>query len=116
MVLGLGAVRDWDTAVVLPVDSALVSMETVKTLVERYQGGSLQVVKPVSQGRGGHPMVVDPALVMDNASLVRSKGLRAVQYLPGVRVDRVDVDDPLCVKDIDTFEDFWDLCFRRHGR
>ena len=61
-------------------------------------------------------MVIAPDLVMDNAELVHHKGLRSLQYLPGVRVDRVDVDDPLCVQDIDTFEDFVNLCGDEPGR
>jgi len=116
VVLGTAASPDDALAVILPVDSALVSVTTVKTLLDQHDGTDDLVVKPVFDGHGGHPMVIPVTLLKHNKKMIENRGLRSVQSLDHVRVHRVPVPDPACVRDLDTLEDFLDLCFSDPGR
>jgi len=107
----LGAIEAGETfrLVVLPVDNAMVSVEMVKSLIDIYPGTGT-IVKPAYKDRGGHPMIIANALVLTHREMLLSKGLRALQHLPGNRVLRMETADQYCVRDIDHLDDYFEIC------
>lgn len=91
---------DVDAAVVLPVDHPRVRPETVAALVDAWRSDPDAIVRPVHDGRPGHPTVFprrtwpalrDPGLGHGARSVVESE-----------RTVDVPVDDPGVLVDIDT--------------
>lgn len=106
---GLDALsRDVDAAVVLPVDHPQVRAATVEALLTAWRSDPEAVVRPVHDGKPGHPTVF-PRRVWDalrDPSLER--GARSV--VEAARVIDVPVDDPGILVDIDTPE-----AYERHA-
>jgi molybdenum cofactor cytidylyltransferase len=99
---------DIDAVVVLPVDQPRVAASTVRALLDAWRRDPTALVRPVHDGRPGHPTVFpsrswgalrDPALTEGARSVVEAE-----------RVLDVVVNDPGVLIDIDTPEDY-----RRHG-
>ena len=90
-------------AAVLPVDHPLVRPATVATLVARWREEPRRIVRPVHDGRPGHPTVFPrPAWEALRGDLPR--GARSVVEDPAHPCEDVAVEDPGVVADIDTPE------------
>ena len=105
---GMAAARklDPDSILILNVDQPR-SSETVRSLLERHrQTGSL-ITSPTYRGKGGHPLVVSAAL-LDELSQVDEAtfGLKAVTLRHEKEVDKVELDTPEVLWDLNTPEDY----------
>lgn len=106
---GLDAMgSDIDAVVVLPVDQPRVAASTVRALLLAWRRDPAAIVRPVHDGRPGHPTVFprrswgslrDPGLAAGARSVVEAEPVLDVM-----------VDDPGVLIDIDTPDDY-----RRHG-
>ncbi len=110
VVMGAKRIPENAWVVVMPVDTLPVSAETLHRLFHVDAKWPNAIVKPVYAKRGGHPVVVANTLLRKHGRLVESRGLRTLQRLPGMDVHRVDVDDPSCIRDIDTLDDYIAYC------
>lgn len=99
--LGFAAVTG-DAAWLWPVDHPHVTAETLEVL--RAALGESDLARPRYHGRGGHPPLVAarlwPALARMSATSTTARDVFAT-----ARVREVEVNDPGCVRDIDTPED-----------
>jgi molybdenum cofactor cytidylyltransferase len=95
---------DVSAAVILPVDHPLVEPATVRALLEAHGERPDAIVRPVHEGRPGHPTLfprtVWPALL--DAPL--PDGARSLMERPDTRTVDVVVPDGGVVADIDTPE------------
>jgi molybdenum cofactor cytidylyltransferase len=98
-----GAVR---AVLVALVDQPDVPAETVRALVQEFQASGAPIVRPVWEGRGGHPLLLSSETFPSLLELPRSATSYDLVklYLPRRR-DVVSPDDSV-VTDIDTPEDF----------
>jgi molybdenum cofactor cytidylyltransferase len=109
---GLRAVLAIDreaTVVLQPGDQPEVERATLAALVARSLKRPRQVVLPQVGDRGGHPVLI-PAWVA--SMLVEAEcpqGLGAYWLLHPELCDRVAVDDPAAVRDVDTPKDLLHL-------
>ena len=99
---GIAAAPDADAWVLLPVDHPLVTTEDVRALVGAWRKERAPVVRPVRDGRGGHPVLLDASIRDEILALgddeplrdvVRRHGEREV-VVPGSAATRVDVNTP----------------------
>lgn len=90
-------------AAVLPVDHPLVRPETVAALVARWRAHPHRIVRPVHDGRPGHPTIF-PRSVWPALGGELPRGARSVVEDPAHATDDVAVDDPGVIADIDTPE------------
>ena len=97
---------DVNYVVVLPVEN-ICSVEVIDILIEAVKGSDI-FVKPVFEGRGGHPVVVKRELIVENKKKVIDQGLRVLQKYGEVK--RIVVDNPVVLTDIDRFEDYLKWC------
>lgn len=102
--IGFGAISEGmcDAAWLWPVDHPDVKPQTLRTLIAAL--GDHDGVRPVYEGRRGHPPLIARSLWPQLAECGDVQGgARAV--LAEADVIDVVVDDPGCVRDVDTLED-----------
>mgnify|MGYP006304828631 FL=1 len=102
--LGIGATRDADGWLLLPADLPTVAPETViqtRRALERDGG----IVRPVCDGRPGHPVGFDASFGAALTTLVGDRGAQPLIVAhPGV-LSTIETDDHGCIRDVDTPED-----------
>ncbi len=88
--------------VVLPVDHPMVEPGTVAALIAAYRASSAPVVRPIHQGRAGHPVLFSAAVFEELLDENLREGARSVVRGHGDQVVSVEVADRGVVIDIDT--------------
>jgi len=88
---------------ILPVDCALVSPETVKILVKLHVQFPERIIRPHSGKRGGHPILIPRSFF---AKVFRVTSLRELFQSGNYRLLDVPVEDRWAFFDIDTPKDY----------
>jgi molybdenum cofactor cytidylyltransferase len=99
------AAKDTDAVLFTPVDCPAVDPHTPQALLTSYEAGTHFVV-PRFQGRHGHPVLFNAALIGEFLALNPEAAARDVvhRYIDSTRY--VDVDDPGILRDIDEPADY----------
>ncbi len=98
--VGLQAVpRGCIAVLVWPVDVPFVKATTVRALINATPG---KLVVPQHEGKGGHPLRIPQQLFGAVMALDGDAGLKALLDAHPERVERLEVDDPGIVVDVDT--------------
>jgi molybdenum cofactor cytidylyltransferase len=88
------------------VDVPLASSTTVRGLLDRHRAARPPIVRPVSRGRHGHPIIIDRAMF----SLLRSadprQGIKPIVREHASAIGDLEVDDEGPFTDIDTPEEY----------
>jgi molybdenum cofactor cytidylyltransferase len=100
-------------ALVALVDAPLVSVGTVRAVLDEYRRGGGGLVRPANAGRHGHPAVFDRTLFPELRRADPAAGARAVVRRTTVR--EVEVADAGAFEDIDTPADYERLFGRAPG-
>ena len=87
------------------VDYPAIPSSVVSALIAAWVQGS-RLVKPTSNGRGGHPVLVDLSLRDELLSLNPKLGLKGLFDKQSGEVNRLEVDSPYIARDIDTWDDY----------
>lgn len=93
-----------DAVVVLPVDHPRVATSAVRALLDAWRRDPAAIVRPVHDGRPGHPTVFPRPSWSSLRAPSLPEGARSI--LGGERVVDVVVDDPGVLVDIDTPDDY----------
>lgn len=88
------------------VDLPLVSAETVQQLLAVYRRTAAPIVRPVNNGRHGHPVVFDRGLFSELRQAAGPRGAKDVVERHRAESVDVPVTDPGVFDDIDTPEDY----------
>lgn len=107
--LGGAVALDQPGAILLvtPGDLPLLRASTVIRVIAALRAGDgVQVAQPRYQGRNGHPLAIAGTLVRDILELDPAIGLRQLRERHAAQAATVDVDDPGCVEDVDTPDDY----------
>ncbi|MCH7620908.1 MAG: nucleotidyltransferase family protein [Chloroflexi bacterium] len=97
---------DAQTLVLLNVDQPRTS-ETISTLLSRHESSDCLITIPVFQGKGGHPLILDCSLLPELLEIAEaSQGIRAVVRKHEERLQRVEVDNPEVLWDLNTPEQY----------
>jgi molybdenum cofactor cytidylyltransferase len=110
--LGIGAVNCADAGAVPAqillhlADHPEVRGDTLETLIRESAGHPAQAVMPAYRSRGGHPVLIPPAVVPLICSYSGRGGLRKFWLDHPELCVRLPVDDPGVVFDIDTQSDY----------
>ena len=99
---GVAACHGAPAFVILPVDHLLVAAADVAALVRAWRQDRPPLVRPLRDGRGGHPVLFDAALTESLLSLGDDEPLRHVVAdhrdrevtIPGSPATRIDVNTP----------------------
>lgn len=85
-------------------DMPWVSEDTHRQVALALQWGA-SIVAPFHQGQRGHPVGFGAAWGADLAGLSGDEGARALLRQQAAQVTCIDVDDPGCLRDVDTPQD-----------
>jgi len=96
---------------VCPADLPALAPATVAAVLERAAEGAALAV-PVHAGRRGHPLAIASARVREVSTLDLAVGLRQLLERHPEEIAEVPVDDPGCVRDLDTPADYDSLTGR----
>ena len=88
------------------VDVPLVSSETVRAVLFRYQTNSAAVVRPVSGRRHGHPVLIDRQLFPQLRAADPASGAKPIVRAHASAAGDVEVGDEGAFTDIDTPEEY----------
>lgn len=102
---GIAAAGDRETLAVCPADLPALLPSTVRTVLAQQS----PLAVPSYQGRRGHPLVISPELIPEIRTLHLDVGLRELLDRHPDRLRIVEVDDPGCVRDVDTPEEYREL-------
>ena len=103
---GIRALSMGTRAVVInPADHAAVPGEVVAKLINEWRQGA-RLVKPVWNGRGGHPVLIDLDFRAELLSLDRDGGLKTFFSDHQAQVNRVEVNSNYIARDMDTWDDY----------
>lgn len=89
---------------VTPADLPALAAATVAAVTAALTAGALAV--PLHDGRRGHPLAIAPHLLPEVGELDLDAGLRQLLERHAGAVVEVPVDDPGCLRDVDTPEDY----------
>jgi molybdenum cofactor cytidylyltransferase len=108
LLAGLAAIdRPGVSAVLVTlVDVPLVSVATVRAVVERYRSSGAVVVRPTSGARHGHPLLIDRSLFSALRAADPAAGAKAVVRAHASRAGDVEIDEEGAFADIDTEGDY----------
>jgi molybdenum cofactor cytidylyltransferase len=106
LLVGLEALGWPGAALVTLVDLPLVRVETVSALVSAWEGSGAPVVRPITRGRHGHPVVLGGPVLAALAEADLHSGAKPIIRAFAARALDVEVDDPGTLNDVDTPEDF----------
>lgn len=110
---GVNALRPESEAFfVLPADIPLVRTQTIRNLLETYQGGSSRVVFPAFLGKRGHPPLTSAQYRNEILSYCGDEGLRGFFGKHNLHSERMEVADEMILFDLDTPADYEALVAR----
>src|SRR5678815_4850375 len=92
-------------ALIALVDYPVIPSSVVSALITEWAKGS-RLLKPTSNGHGGHPVLVVLSLREDLLSLDPELGLKSLFDKHSDEVKRLEVDSPYIARDIDTWDDY----------
>jgi molybdenum cofactor cytidylyltransferase len=93
-------------ALVTLIDVPLVSAETVRALITAHREHAASIVRPVSNGRHGHPVIFPRQLFGELRRANPAQGAKAVVHAHEADIFEVTVSDEGAFIDIDTPEDY----------
>jgi molybdenum cofactor cytidylyltransferase len=93
-------------ALVTLIDVPLVSEATVRALIAAQRTSHAPVVRPVSHGRHGHPVIFSRALFEKLQHADPDHGAKPIVRAHKAEMIEVPIDDEGAFTDIDTREDF----------
>jgi CTP:molybdopterin cytidylyltransferase MocA len=105
--------RGRDAAVVALVDRPAARAETVQHLKQEFLARvdeNIWAAIPEYEGRHGHPYVVGRELIARYLDAPATSSARDIQHANSERIVYVPVTDPLVTLNVDTPEDYTQLC------
>lgn len=95
-----------DCVLVTLVDVPAVAAATCSTLVDAWRHSRAAIVRPQVGSRHGHPVIFDRGIFAELRAAPIDQGARAVVHADPTRLLNVPVDDPGCLVDVDTPDDY----------
>jgi molybdenum cofactor cytidylyltransferase len=106
LVCGLEALSDPAAILMTLVDVPLARVDTVQTLVEAWQRTRAPLVRPVYDGRHGHPVIFGGPMLTSLRAADPVEGAKPVVRAFAERGVDVAVNDPGVLVDVDTPDDY----------
>lgn len=88
------------------VDVPMLTSGTVRAVVEAWRNTGAPIVRPIAEGRRGHPVIFDRQLFDELRSAPLDSGARVVVRAHWAQSVDVPVEDPGCLIDVDTPADY----------
>ena len=108
LLAGLGEIDEGAVSGVLVtlIDVPLVSAGTIRALIGAHVEREASIVRPVSRGRHGHPVIFHKRLLNELRLADPARGAKTVVNAHAAEIDEVRVEDEGAFIDIDTQADY----------
>jgi molybdenum cofactor cytidylyltransferase len=108
LIAGLRAIdaKHVSAALVTLIDVPMVGSPTVRRLIATQRASGAPIVRPVSKGRHGHPVIFSRALFAELERADPALGAKSVVRAHAAEMIEVEVDDEGAFADVDTKEDY----------
>jgi molybdenum cofactor cytidylyltransferase len=108
LLAGLRAIdtRGAAAALITLIDVPLVSADTVRALIAAQRVHDAPIVRPVSHGRHGHPVIFGRMLFAELARADPSRGAKPIVRAHASEMVELQTEDEGAFTDIDTREDY----------
>lgn len=118
LLAGLSAVDHLapNAVLVTLIDVPLVSIDTVRALLAASSRSAAPIIRPVSNGRHGHPVIFGRALFDELRRADLQQGAKQVVRAHAAEILEIEIGDEGAFTDIDTPEDYDTLIVRSGGR
>jgi len=104
---GIGALDPRSQAVLIMLaDQPCVRPETLNRLIEHHRSARPHIVIPTCKGFRGNPVLLDCSVFSEVMEIRGDIGCRAIFGSHTEKIDKVEVDDPGILLDVDTSADF----------
>lgn len=104
---GLRALRpDIQAVLMVLADQPALVPDLIQRLVSRYRATAAPIVLPYYQGQRGNPVLFDRELFPELMAVEGDRGGRALIARYAEQAERMEVDDPAVITDIDTRQDY----------
>ena len=104
---GLRVLRsDIQAVLMVLADQPALTTDLLQSLVTRYRATGAPIVAPYYRGQRGNPVLFDRALFPELLAVRGDRGGRALIARYREQVERVEVDDPAVITDIDSPEEY----------
>lgn len=101
--LGLKELKQpYDAVLLTPGDVPLVQSDTIR----RMMGISAPIVRPICNGKHGHPVLIDASCIHELLEYGGERGLKGAMESISLPITDIEVDDTGILLDADTPEDF----------
>jgi molybdenum cofactor cytidylyltransferase len=108
---GIEALRpEIEAALLVLADQPALTADALGALVEAYRASRAPIVAPYYRGRRGNPVLFARSLFAELRQVEGDQGGRAILVRYEQDVARVDVDDAAILLDVDTRQEYEDLC------
>jgi len=97
------------------VDVPLIAGGTIQAVLERYRLTRAPIVRPVSGGKHGHPVLIDRSLFGELRGAADEHGAKPVVRAHASAAGDVAVNDPGAFYDVDTVDEYERLIGRSAG-
>lgn len=102
--IGLQQCLDYDGIIIWPVDHPLVEITTLEKLITAFLKNHNQIIKPVKEGRGGHPIIL-PKVILSMVFSDKSVGnLKGIITQSNIEVNHVAVKDNGVIENLNTVD------------
>ncbi len=91
---------------VVLADQPALTPALLRALVDRYRATRAPLVAPFCQGQRGNPVLFDRSLFAELLAVEGDQGGREVILQHQEEMERIEVDDPAVILDIDTAQDY----------
>jgi CTP:molybdopterin cytidylyltransferase MocA len=88
------------------VDVPLVSVDTVRAVIDRYRTTGAAIVRPVSGSRHGHPVLIDRRLFAALQRVDPAVGAKAIVRAHASPAGDVETSDEGAFRDVDTPDEY----------
>ena len=102
---GVAALGETEGYLVIPVDHPEVALRTYRELLDAFAAEPGSVVRPVRQGRAGHPVIIPLAVARLIPAGDLPGGLAGVIRSSGAPVVSIEIDDPGILINVNTKAD-----------
>jgi molybdenum cofactor cytidylyltransferase len=95
-----------DAIMIFPGDQPLITVGTIKLLIDNYKITDKEIIIPVYDGKRGHPVLIGSHLIGEIEKLDPEIGLRGLSQEFPYQIHEVVTNDQGVIKDFDTYEEY----------
>jgi len=111
VVAGVASLKaNTDGVFLLPADMPFVKVETIEEMLRVYKSSKYEIIYPIYKERRGHPPLISASLFPAIKNWDGNGGLRALLAKYQTVATQVEVMDEGILNDMDTPEDYINLC------